>query len=208
MNILIVKYLPSGEFSNSKKLYDYFLANVIESEIHEVDLVNDPIPHFNQDSLTAYYSRNFLNNKLTPEQELLLKPFDEIANRVVNSDLIVFVFPMHNFSLPGIVKLYFDAFMQKGKVYQEEDGKLIPLLINKKALVLYSHGGDYSPGTAYASMDIVRSLILQEFSFMGISKNELISFATNNKANYAIKLEEAQKKIYDTLFNWNILKKE
>ena len=206
MNILIVKYLPSGDNSNTKKLYDYFLKNVKESDIHEFDLIHEPLPHFNYDSMNAYKNRNFMGEELTPEQEQIMKPFDEITKKVKKSDLLVFVFPMHNFSMPGIVKLFFDGFMLKGEVYDIVDNKLVPLLGNKKALVLYSHGGDYKPGTPQATRNYVKPLLMQEFGFMGIHEFKFISYATQNLSQVPYALEDAEKEIHNTLYNWSLLK--
>lgn len=204
MKILNVNYLPSGENSHSKKLLDYFLRKVPDAEYHEIDLIHTAIPHFDYDTMTAYVSRNLLGKDLTPEQDYLMRYFDEIADRVHDCDLLLLSFPMHNFCMPGIVKLFIDAFMFKGKAFDHIDGTHVPLMSNKKVIILYSHGGEYEIGTPQAVNDNVRHCFSALFSFTGIHSFEFISYSTGNVARIPFKLEEALSKIDHVVYNWSL----
>ncbi len=53
MQTLIVKYLPSGEGSNTKKILDVFLSKIEKSSIEFVDLLKTEIPIFNEKNINA-----------------------------------------------------------------------------------------------------------------------------------------------------------
>ena len=48
MKTLIVKYLPSGEASNTKKILDVFLSKIENHSVETLDLLNSEIPIFNE----------------------------------------------------------------------------------------------------------------------------------------------------------------
>lgn len=197
MKTLIVKYLPSGDNSNTKKLYDYLQAEYKDKlgEIEELDLLQTKIPYFDNESISAYYLRNYMGKALSESQELAIKPFDNILSKVMLADQLVLVFPMHNFSLPGIVKLFFDSFMFNGEFFNISDKVKKDRVSSKKVLVLYSHGGSYLLGSQYEKYDFVRSLLNQEFSFMGIQDVTYISYSTADPNKKEENLQIAKKSL-------------
>ncbi len=195
MKTLIIKYLPSGDNSNTKKLYDHILTLVDANNVDEIDLIKDEIPYFKEESITAYYLRNFMGKELNASQKLAIQPFDTIVKRVLSADLLIFAFPMHNFSLPGIVKMFFDSFMFKGEFFNIEDQEKKQIVNDKKVLVLYTHGGNYPEGTEFGKYDFVKSLLTQEFSFMGMKDYHFISYSSGDSVKKEENLAEAKTKI-------------
>lgn len=196
MKTLIVKYLPSGDNSNTKKLYDHLKSSLTDKcEFDEIDLTRDVVPFFKEDSVNAYYRRNFMGKELSEIQQQSIQPFDKIVNRVKSADLIVFAFPMHNFSLPGIVKTFIDSFMFSGEFIYIKDEKRKQIVESKKVITLYSHAGSYPIGTEFEKYDFVRSLLTQEFSFMGIKDFSFVSYSTSNQDKKDEYLNEAKKQI-------------
>jgi len=202
MKTLIVKYLPSGDNSNTKKLYDYLMSKIDKNNIEEIDLVKDKIPFFKEASVTAYYLRNFLGKELDKAQQQAIKPFDDIVAKVYSADRLVFVFPMHNFSLPGIVKTFIDSFMFSGEFINVTDEKKKQRIANKKIITLYSHGGNYPEGTEFEKYDFVKSLLTQEFSFMGVKDFSFVSYSTADQEKKEDYLTEAIKKIDMIIKAW------
>ncbi len=199
MKTLIIKYLPSGENSNTKKLLDRFMEmNIDKTDFEEIDLLSNKIPIFNQESITAYYLRNYLGKALNEKQAAAILPFDKIIKKVQSADVLVFAFPMHNFSLPGIVKSFLDSFMFNGEFFNITDSQKKSMIQNKKIIILYSHGGSYPEGSEYEKYDFVKSLLNQEFSFMGIKDVIYISYSTANPAQKEDNLQVALKKL-DTI---------
>ena len=76
MKTLVVKYLPSGANSNTKKLLDLFLEATKDQNIETIDLLNDQMPIFNEASIQAYYKRNYGGQKLNAEETKLLEKKD------------------------------------------------------------------------------------------------------------------------------------
>lgn len=195
MKTLIIKYLPSGENSNTKKLYDYFKSKIDNNKIDEIDLTKDPIPYFKEDSINAYYTRNFMGKELNKLQQEAIKPFDDIVARVQAAELIVFAFPMHNFSLPGIVKMFLDSFMFNGEFINIADENKKQMILNKKIITIYSHMGNYQAGSDYEKYDFVKSLLTQEFSYIGIKDYSFVSYSSGNAEKREELIKEAKGKI-------------
>ncbi|MCU4164644.1 NAD(P)H-dependent oxidoreductase [Carboxylicivirga caseinilyticus] len=194
MKILIVKYLPSGDTSNTLTLLNHFKQKMNkEHEITETDLIETPPPFFNQTSMKAYKMRNYGGLTLNNELAESIKQMDIYTEQFMNTDWIVLVTPMHNFSLPGIVKLYFDAIMQNGKTFKYEDGKQIGLMTQKKFTALYTSMGSYKG--EYGFMDNLKTILKIELDFMGIKDYQFIHAATGNESLLDLQLTRAKEAI-------------
>lgn len=137
MKTLIVKYIPRYAQSNTKKLLDAFIEEISNSNVEELDLLDD-VPYMLLDkNLLAYINRNFLGLKLLPNKEKLLSKMNRMTTPLASADIIVIAFPMYNFSIPSIVKTWFDFVIQKGVTFgNETDGPMAISNAGKKALTL------------------------------------------------------------------------
>ncbi|HEX5187466.1 MAG TPA: NAD(P)H-dependent oxidoreductase [Nitrososphaeraceae archaeon] len=200
MKTLIVKYIPRYEQSNTKKLLDAFIEQISNSDVEELDLLDD-VPDMLLDyNLLAYINRNFLGLKLLPNEKKLLSKMDRMATQLKSADIIVIAFPMYNFSMPAIVKAWFDSVMQKGVTFgAKTDGQ-----IATSNAGLISSGGVYS-NKSYQNKEHALSLSNLEFQYMGYSDvrgilaegmemNEEIKQINLNKSIYQVK--EIAKKWY------------
>lgn len=165
---LVVKYIPRGERSNTKKVLAEFKSKVKNSTIEELDLAKDVPDMFLDDNLMAYIQRDYLKQSLPAEQKNLLSKMDKMTEQVKSSDIVVLAYPMFNFSMPAVVKAWFDSIMLKGQTWNAQDGKYVGLMKGKKALTIVSSGGSYSTGPMKAWEHAV-SLSNSEFQFMGFS---------------------------------------
>ena len=168
MKTLIVKYIPRNEQSNSKKLLDAFSEGMSNSNVEEIDLLYDVPDMLIDNNLLAYINRNTLGQELLPNEEKLLSKMDRMAAQLKSADIVVVVFPMYNFSMPAIVKAWFDSVMQRGVTFGEgNDGQIISNAA-KKALTLISCGGVYSDELSSRGEHAL-SLSTFEFQYMGYS---------------------------------------
>ena len=167
---LIVKYIPRNEQSNTKKLLDVFRQEISNSNVEELDLLEDIPDMFLRSNLLAYINRNLLGRKMLPREENLLSKMDRMAAQLKSADIAVVVFPMYNYSMPAIVKAWFDSVIQKGVTFGEKrgDGQMIVSNAEKKALILISSGGVYS-NKQFSGREHALSLSIQEFQYMGYS---------------------------------------
>jgi FMN-dependent NADH-azoreductase len=106
---------------------------------------------------------------LLPNEKKLLFKMDRMAVQLKTADIVVVTFPMYNFSMPAIVKAWFDSVMQKGVTFGIETyGQIATSNAGKKALTLISSGGVYS-NKSYPNKEHVLSLSNLEFQYMGYS---------------------------------------
>ncbi len=146
-----------------------FKSKVKNSTIEELDLAKDVPDLFLADNLMAYIQRDYLKQDISAEQKSLLSKMDKMIEQVKSSDVVVLAYPMFNFSMPAVVKAWFDSIMLKGHTWNAQDGKYLGLMKGKKALTIVSSGGSYSTGPMKALEHAV-SLSNAEFQFMGFSE--------------------------------------
>ena len=195
MKTLIVRYIPRYEQSNTKKLLDAFIEEISNSNVEELDLLDDVPDMLLDKNLLAYINRNFLGLKLLPNEEKLLSKMDRMAAQLKSADIIVIAFPMYNFSMPAIVKAWFDSVMQKGVTFGTEmDGQIATSNVGKKALTLISSGGVYS-NKSYPNKEHALSLSNLEFQYMGYSDVRGI-LAEGMEMSEEIKQTNLNKSIY------------
>jgi FMN-dependent NADH-azoreductase len=171
MKTLIVKYIPRNEQSNTKKLLDAFREEISISDAEELDLLDDVPDMLLGDNLLAHINRNILGLKLLPEEEKLLSKMDRMAAQLKSADIVVVAFPMYNFSMPAIVKAWFDSVIQKGVTFGERNhGQMVISNAGKKALTLISSGGVYNNESLSGQRrEHALSLSNLEFQFLGYS---------------------------------------
>eukprot|EP00825_Cyclidium_porcatum_P020974 TRINITY_DN23544_c0_g1_i1.p2 TRINITY_DN23544_c0_g1~~TRINITY_DN23544_c0_g1_i1.p2 ORF type:complete len:199 (+),score=29.35 TRINITY_DN23544_c0_g1_i1:97-693(+) len=142
-------------------------------------------------SMEAYKHRNFGGEAISASLAAAIKPMDKLAEQFVAADLVVLVTPMHNFSLPGIVKTYFDSVMQSKITFKYEGDKQIGLMGKSKFLTLYTSMGSYM-GT-YGFMDNLKTIVKIELDFMGFKEYEFVHAATGMKTTYDSQIEKNKR---------------
>ena len=77
---------------------------------------------------------------------------------------------MYNFSMPAIVKAWFDSVMQRGVTFgnRANDDQIAICNVGKKSLTLISSGGVYS-NELFSNREHALSLSNLEFQYMGYS---------------------------------------
>ncbi len=201
MKTLIVKYLPSGTASNTKKLLDLFLQQIKNENIEVVDLLKEEMPIFNEASIQAYYKRNYNEQKLDEAEAKLLEKNDKLAAQLKSADILVIACPMHNFGVPAAVKIWMDAVILKGETFEPGKKKMQ----GKKALTLYTSGGLYSEDTFnfnYPNWNSIILLTKANFTFMGFDESEVIGTSLRDQATEGSRLAEMEEKIKAIVAKW------
>jgi FMN-dependent NADH-azoreductase len=170
MKTLIVKYIPRNVQSNTKKLLDAFIEEIGISDVEELDLLHDVPDMLLDNNLLAHINRNILGQDLLPDEEKLLSKMDRMASQLKSAHIVVVAFPMYNFSMPAIVKAWFDSVIQSGVTFGKGNDGQMGVISNaaKKALTLVSCGGVYSNESS-STREHALSLSNLEFQFMGYS---------------------------------------
>jgi FMN-dependent NADH-azoreductase len=104
----------------------------------------------------------------TPAQNEVLTLSNTLLAELKEADEYVFGVPMHNFSVPGVLKLWIDQVARVGETFSYADGTPKGLLHGKKAHFLLATGGVYGAGTALASFNFVEPYLRTLFGFIGV----------------------------------------
>jgi FMN-dependent NADH-azoreductase len=171
---LIVSYLPRLSRSRTKILLDTFLDEIkrYKPEIQTLDLIKNIPDLFLPDRLNAYFLRNYNKQKLSAEDERLMSKMDAMTDQIRWADVVALVYPMQNFSLPAIVKAFFDSILQKGKTWDISKEGYVAVMKGKKAIILTSSGGVYK--NEMAAWEHSVSLAKIEFQFMKYDTIEVV----------------------------------
>ncbi|AZL16293.1 FMN-dependent NADH-azoreductase [Rickettsiales endosymbiont of Stachyamoeba lipophora] len=209
MKILVVKYLPNGEKSNTKILLDHFKSIVNTHQIEELDLLENQPPIFNELSLQAYALRNYMGQKLTEAQQQAIEPFDKLVAQLVACDILIIATPMHNYSFPGIVKTYFDAVMLHNETFrmggpQDNGKKYVGLLTNRKALTIFTSGGFYPEDSEFYYLNNIATLSKIAYNMVGFEDFKTVYAATANPETLHNNMEKAQKELEQIAASWKL----
>jgi FMN-dependent NADH-azoreductase len=111
----------------------------------------------------------------TPEQNALLTLSDTLTSELLEADEFVIAAPMHNFSVPSVLKLWIDQICRRGKTFSYVDGTPIGRLAGKKATFIIPTGGNYAPDSAYASFNFVEPYLRTVFGFVGVTDTHFLT---------------------------------
>ncbi len=201
MKTLIVKYLPSGEASNTKKLLDIFLSKIENYPTETVDLLNIEVPIFNELSIKSYYKRNYNNQTLDASEAKSLEKNDNLIKQLKSASNIVLACPMHNFGYPALMKAYIDAtaFFNETFSYEKK------MMSGKKILTIFSSGGEYSNETFnfdYPNWNSIALTAHATFNFMGFDEVKTIGTSLRGEENTIKNLPKISNEITDIVNKW------
>ena len=203
MKTLIVKYLPTGESSNTKKILDVFLSKIEKSSIEIVDLLKTEVPIFNEQSINAYYKRNYHGKSLDAEEARLLEQNDSLIKQLKSASIIVLACPMHNFGFPAQMKAYIDAttFFNETFSYDKK------MMSGKKILTIFSSGGIYPNETFnldYPNWNSIALTAHATFNFMGFDEVKTIGTSLRGEENTINNLPKISIEIEDIVKKWYV----
>jgi FMN-dependent NADH-azoreductase len=156
--------------SVSRELTAAFVTQWIASHpggkvIHR-DLNSTQMPPITADWVGAVYTPE---EAQTPEQKKLLALSDSLIAEIQQADEYVIGVPMHNFSVPSVLKLWIDQIARVGKTFSYADGTPKGLIIGKKATFIIATGGIYDAQTQMASFNFVEPYLRSLFGFLGLT---------------------------------------
>ncbi len=105
----------------------------------------------------------------TPEQNKLLVLSDTLLAELEEADEYVLGVPMHNFSVPAVLKLWIDQISRVGKTFSYANGTPKGLIVGKKATFIIATGGNYDAQTQMASFNFVEPYLRSLFGFLGVT---------------------------------------
>lgn len=111
----------------------------------------------------------------TPEQIAALALSEQLIAELEIADEYVIGVPMHNFSVPSVLKLWIDQVVRAGRTFSYTTGRPEGLLRGKKATILLATGGDYAAGSPAAAMNFVEPYLRAIFAFLGVTDVNVIT---------------------------------
>ena len=160
---------PLGEASVSRHLTSEFVQNWKKAnpsgKVITRDLTTSGLTSIDGAWIGAAFTPK---ESRTPEQNGVLALSNTLLAELKEADEYVFGVPMHNFSVPGVLKLWIDQVARVGETFSYADGIPKGLLHGKKAHFLLATGGVYGAGTALASFNFVEPYLRTLFGFIGV----------------------------------------
>lgn len=168
--LLHIDSSPLGDASISRQLSDQFVQNWQRQhpsgKVITRDLSATPPPLITAEWISASFTPEDVR---TSEQRKALALSDTLIGELEAADEYVLGLPMHNFTIPAVLRLWIDQVARAGKTFAFVDGKPTGLLKNKKATFLIASGGVYGPGSAMESYNFVEPFLRKLFGFLGVT---------------------------------------
>lgn len=167
--LLEVDSSPLGERSISRHLTQEFVQNWKlanpDGRVLTRDLNATAIPPIDAKWIQANYTPE---SKRSQDQQNLLLLSEALIGELRQADEYVLGVPMHNFSVPSVLKLWIDQVVRANETFSYATGKPEGLL-KDKATILISSGGNYDAGTAMASWNFVEPYLRTVLAFIGVT---------------------------------------
>ncbi|WP_443945996.1 FMN-dependent NADH-azoreductase [Pedobacter sp. AW1-32] len=167
--ILNIISSPRGEASNSIKLANAIIDKLKEQDpaaaVETKDLTKSPFPHLEEAHLNAFFTPIEQHTEANKEA---IKHSSEAIRQIMDADVLVIGAPMYNFSIPSVLKSWFDHIARAGITFKYTSEGPVGLLTGKKAYIAVATGGVYSSGPA-AAYDFVTPYVKTILGFIGIT---------------------------------------
>lgn len=154
MNILVVKAnnRPASE-GVSSKMYETFMEEIKDLNPVTFDVYAEDMPYFGQDLFNAF-AKLQNGEQLNDVESRLMTARQKAMDALSAADIVVFAFPLWNLTIPAKLQTFIDYVYHAGFTFKyNEEGQLVGLMKDKKALILSARGGIYStPETAPMEM--------------------------------------------------------
>jgi FMN-dependent NADH-azoreductase len=145
------------------------------------DLNATTIPPINAEWVGAAYTPEEVR---APQQKEQLALSDALIAELERADEYVIGVPMHNFSVPSVLKLWIDQISRAGKTFSYADGRPKGLVTGKKATFIIATGGVYDAQTQMASFNFVEPYLRSVFGFLGVTDATFLTAGGTAALNY------------------------
>ena len=142
MNVLVVKANNRPEGVSSKMFATFMerIRNADHLNINVYDVFEEDMPHFGQDFFSAVHKKQHGLEMSNVEQRLLAAK-QKAMNALKEAAVIVFAFPLWNFTIPARLQTFVDYVATAGFSFKySPEGKLMQLMTDKKVILLNAVG--------------------------------------------------------------------
>ena len=111
----------------------------------------------------------------SPEQSAALKLSDDLIAELEQANEYVIGVAMHNFSIPGVLKLWIDQIVRSGSTFAYGESGPVGLLTGKKATVLVASGGVYEAGSPAGALNFIEPYLKTILGFVGVTDVKFVT---------------------------------
>ncbi len=137
-----------------------------DSSVLERDLTATSIAPIDANWISAAYTPEEVRSL---EQTEILALSDSLVAELEHATEYVIGAPMHNFSVPSVLKLWIDQIVRVKRTFVFEDGKPKGLLVGKKATIIIATGQTYDSQPQMTSLNFVEPYLRSIFWFLGVT---------------------------------------
>ncbi len=159
--VLALKSSILGEYSQSGKLIDDYIASVDSADLTVRDLAVNPLPVLDFSVVSALQA----GDAATAEQKALVELSDTLIEEIKAADTLVIAAPMYNFNIPTQLKNWIDLIARAGVTFRYTEAGSEGLITGKKAIVVTTRGGVHKGGVS----DTLTPYMTNFLAFIGIT---------------------------------------
>src|SRR5580698_2494743 len=137
-----------------------------DGAVVDLDLYGIAISPITEEWVGAVYTPE---EAQTQAQKKLLALSDTLIAELEQADEYVIGVPMHNFSVPSVLKLWIDQIARVGRTFAYSEKGPKGLITGKKATFIIATGGIYDAQTRMASFNFVEPYLRSVFGFLGVT---------------------------------------
>lgn len=150
-------------------------------------------------------------NYLAPEERTsamtaVLNESETLIAELFWADYLLFGIPMYNFSVPATFKAYIDNIVRINRTFtfDSQTYSFAGLVTGKKALIITSSAGDFTPGTTLGKMNYCETYLQSLLNFIGIRDINIVSIPNQFMSNEIRKeaIESAREKLKSIAKIW------
>ena len=139
-----------------------------ELQVVSRDFNDQEIPHLDAERVAAIGSPKADRSDV---QQQIVDFADELIKEVQDADILIVAMPMYNFSIPTMLKSWFDYIARAGVTFAYTENGPEGLLLGKQAYLVTAMGGAHEPGQS----DFARPYVQLLMRFIGIEDVRFIT---------------------------------
>lgn len=171
--LLSIQASSRGEASVSRILSDKFIAQwqrqYPDGQVIVRDLMKTPLPFLDIPWITGAFMPD--PQKRSPEMQAALSVSDELVAEIKSADQLLFGVPMLNFSVPAVLKAYFDQVVRLNETFSRETGGLIK---GKPVKIILATGRVYTPGAPDEHLDYASGWLRTILGYIGVTDVDIL----------------------------------
>ncbi|MDR3519085.1 MAG: NAD(P)H-dependent oxidoreductase [Azospirillaceae bacterium] len=192
---------PRGETSHSRRIGRALVSHLKDVVVVTRDLALQPLPHPDRDFVEASL---MAESERGDRQKAALALSERLIAELEDADLIVIDTPMHNFTVPSVLKAWIDQVIRPHRTFRTSPEGKIGLLRNRPVFLVVCCGGSCADGGA-AQSDFLTPYLRHALATIGLRDLSVLRLEGLNRGPAAVERadEQASAWIADQVRNWN-----